>query len=269
MSMSIEKMTKLPPVEVGYIKNPKLPIITFLLDVSNAGCAASHAHPRGQLIYASKGTMRVICDGERWIVPDSQAVWVPSYIEHEVYFPGEVTLSNLFVDSSFMSGLPDKCTVIQVSALLRELILKLSLTTDYDEDSETYRLVLVILDELKQAKVTDIYLPMATDERVMRVIEALMSDPSDKRGLAEWGIVAGASSRTLSRLFVSETGFTFGDWRKRLVLQEAIDRLGSGVDVTTVSIDLGYQSMSAFIQMFRSALGVSPGKYVNNSISNR
>jgi len=65
--------------------------------------------------------------------------------------------------------------------------------------------------------------------------------------LDELAKIAGASSLTLSRLFVRETGLTFGVWRKRLLLQEAIDRLGKGQNVTRVAFDLGYQSFSAFI----------------------
>ncbi|MGA7826924.1 MAG: helix-turn-helix domain-containing protein, partial [Geobacteraceae bacterium] len=64
------------------------------------------------------------------------------------------------------------------------------------------------------------------------------------------------------RLFVRETGLTFGAWRKRLVLQEAIERLGTGQNITRVAFDLGYQSLSAFIAMFRQALGASPGQYL-------
>lgn len=86
--MDIEKLPRLPPVETGFRIDPALPVIPLAMEVSNAGCAAAHAHPRGQLIYADKGVMRVICRRDIWVVPPSQAVWVPPGIEHEVYFPG-------------------------------------------------------------------------------------------------------------------------------------------------------------------------------------
>ena len=119
----------------------------------------------------------------------------------------------------------------------------------------------VLLDELRVAEATPLRLPMARDERVMRVIDALLKSPGDSRGLDEWGKIAGASSRTLARLFVSETGLTFGGWRKRLLLHEALDRLDRGEQVTGIALDLGYQSLSAFIGMFRKELGVSPRRY--------
>lgn len=106
-----------------------------------------------------------------------------------------------------------------------------------------------------------LHLPMARDPRVMRVIEALLADPGNKHNLGWWAEKTGASERNLARLFIAETGLTFGTWRQRLLLQEAIKRLDQGQPVTTIAFDLGYRSLSAFIEMFRKALGTSPGQY--------
>jgi len=266
--MNIDKLPKLPPIEIGFRIDPALPVIPFAMQVNQAGCAAPHAHPRGQLIFASSGVMRVVCGRDVWIVPPSQAVWVPPEVEHEVYFPGEVSLCNLFIDSSVSAGLPEVCTVLKVSPLLLELILKaVQVGDNYLSESSGYRLMIVILDELQQAEPTELHLPMGHDERLLRVMEALLHNPGDKRELDELAMIAGASSRTLSRLFVRETGLTFGAWRKRLLLQEAIDRLGKGQNVTRVAFDLGYQSLSAFIEMFRQSLGASPGQYLRLKVN--
>ena len=256
--MNIEKLTKLPPVEAGFIIDEKRPVILFSMDVKDAGCAAPHAHPRGQFIYASSGTMRVICGKNIWVVPCQQAVWVPPYVEHEVFFPGKVTLNNLFIDPSHVKNLPEKCTVTEVSPLLRELILK---ATSFEQNSgRTERVMAVILDELAGAAETDLRLPLASDPRLMRVMNGLMKAPGCTKGIEFWADTAGASSRTLMRLFQRETGFSFYEWRKRLRLQEAVKRLGEGEDVTGVALDLGYSSLSAFIKMFRETLGTTPGK---------
>ena len=261
-------MTKLPPIEIGFRIDPALPVIPFTMKVNQAGCAASHAHPRGQLIYASSGVMRVVCGRGVWVVPPSQAVWVPHEIEHEVYFPGKVSLCNLFIDPSVSVSLLEDCTVLKVSPLLRELILKAVLIGDnYAPESPDYRLMMVILDELRQAEPTALHLPMGQDERLLRVMEVLLKDLGNNRELDELAIIACTSSRTLSRLFVRETGLTFGAWRKRLLLQEAIERLGKGQNVTRVAFDLGYHSLSAFIDMFRQSLGVSPRQYLRKNVN--
>jgi AraC-like DNA-binding protein len=267
--MSVAKVTKLPPVELGFRLDAELPVIPLAIEVSphkmnarEVGSAAVHSHPRGQLIYASSGVMRVICGRDIWVVPPSQAVWVPPDQEHEVFFPCDVALRTLFVDPSAIAGLPKGCTVIKVTPLLRELILRaVEIGERYLRDSAGWRLMQVLLDELRQAESTPLHLPMPRDERALLVTERLFADPGDDRDLAAWGREAGASGRTLARIFIAETGLTFGAWRKRLVLQEAVRRLGSGEQVTAVAFDLGYQSLSAFIEMFRKELGASPRQY--------
>jgi len=260
--MNVEKLTKLPPIVIGYHLDPLLPIIPLSLEVSQAGCAAPHAHPRGQLIYAESGVMRVLCGRETWLVPPSQAVWVPPHQEHEVYFPGRAALRNLFVDPTATAGLPEGCRVLKVTPLLRELIARaVQIGAEYRPDSPGWRLMEVLLDELRQAQETPLNLPTARDTRLVRVLEGLRADPGDRRDLAAWGRAAGASGRTLARLFLSETGLSFGAWRTRLHLQEAIDRLDRGHQVTRIAFDLGYRSLSAFSEMFRRELGVSPRHY--------
>jgi len=266
--MDVEKLPKLAPIEVGYRVDPALPIIPFAMQVNRAGCAAPHAHPRGQFIYASSGVMRVVCRDVIWVVPPSQGVWVPPEVEHEVYFPGEVSLRNLFVDPSVTEGLPARCAVVKVTPLLRELILKaVEVGEGYLPETVGWRLMMVILDELRQAEETELSLPMARDKRLARVIEALLKEPGDARDLEAWAEVAGASPRTLTRLFQRDTGLSFAAWRKRLLLQEAVDRLSRGASVTEVAFDLGYQSLSAFIEMFRQEMGAPPGQYVRRRSS--
>jgi AraC-like DNA-binding protein len=261
--MNVEKLPKLPPIEVGFRVDPRLPVIPFAMEVERAGCAAPHAHPRGQVIYASSGVMRVVCGRDVWVVPPSQAVWVPPEVEHEVYFPGEVALRNLFVDPSQVGGLPERVTVLKVSPLLRELVLKaVTIGDGYEAGGAQWRLMQVLLDELRQAPPTPLHLPMARDERVLRVMDALIADPGDNRDLASWGELAGASGRNLARLFVAQTGMTFGAWRRRLLMQQAIDRLDRGDAVTGIAFDLGYRSLSAFVEMFRKELGGSPRQYL-------
>jgi AraC-like DNA-binding protein len=55
---------------------------------------------------------------------------------------------------------------------------------------------------------------------------------------------------------------TFGEWRQRRVLVAALERLADGSPVTGVALDLGYESPSAFIAMFKRVLGETPSRYV-------
>jgi AraC-like DNA-binding protein len=56
-------------------------------------------------------------------------------------------------------------------------------------------------------------------------------------------------------------GLSFGKWRQQVRLLRALERLAAGAAVTEVAFDLGYDSPSAFVTMFRRALGTTPGRY--------
>jgi AraC-like DNA-binding protein len=105
-------------------------------------------------------------------------------------------------------------------------------------------------------------LTLPRDKRIRKVLEAMLSNPADNRGLEDWSRFAGASPRTLARLFQSETGMTFRTWRQQLRLQRALKMLTEGQAVTSVALDLGYDSPRAFIAMFRRAFGASPTCYL-------
>ncbi len=99
------------------------------------------------------------------------------------------------------------------------------------------------------------------DKRLAAICAGIREDPALDRTLEEWAAQAGASSRTLARLFHRETGMSFGAWRQQARLLEALGRLALGQKVTTVALDLGYASPSAFTSMFRRALGQVPTRY--------
>ncbi len=251
----------LPPSNTGQILNPDLPVVSLALDIEQEQ-GAPHTHPRAQLLYSIRGVMRVVTSLGTWLVPPTQAVWIPSMIEHQVIATEAISIRSIYVDPAWTDGLPSDCCVMTVNPLLRALILRaVSIGNQYPAQGPERRVMDVILDELKQMHRAPLHLPLSRHPKVRRVIEALVEQPADNRTIEEWAQRVGSSGRTLSRLFVRETGMSFGAWRRRLRLMEAVDRLEQGEPVTRVAFELGYQSSSAFSAMFRSELGVSPKRY--------
>lgn len=198
-----------------------------------------------------------------WVVPPQQAVWVPPGVLHEVTSIGALAMRTLYLHPAAIGGLPEACRVVTVPALLRELILRaVTLPPDYPPDGPEARLMAVVPDQLQALQPEPLHLPMPSDRRLRTITDALAKRPADGRSLADWARSAGASERTLARLFRRETGMTFGAWRQRLRLLAAIARLAEGRPVTAVAFDLGYESPSAFVAMFRRQLGEPPGRYL-------
>jgi AraC-like DNA-binding protein/mannose-6-phosphate isomerase-like protein (cupin superfamily) len=263
--MNVAKLPIAMPVDHGRVNDPERPILTMSYQLG-PGRTPAHCHSRAHLFYCAEGVFRIVRKEATWMVPPSQAVWIPSGADHCVYATQPIALLSLFVDASATSGLPDNCRVVHISSLLRELIFKaIDVGNDYVPSGAGARLMQVILDELLNLEPAPLSLPLASDKRVCRVIETLLTQPEDERSLEDWATCVGASARTLARLFLSETGLTFAHWRRQMRLLEAIDRLGKGQAVTSVALDLGYESASAFIAMFRRTLGAPPGKYFQHA----
>ncbi len=152
--------------------------------------------------------------------------------------------------------------MVTVSILLRALILRaMNIPPLYDEAGPDGRILRVILDELRALPSAPLHLPRARDRRLARVTEALLADPADARGLDAWARAAGASPRTLARLFAKETGLTFRAWRQRARLLHALVELAARKPVTSVAFEAGYDSPSAFIAAFKREFGPTPARY--------
>jgi len=225
-----------------------------------------HRHRRAQLLFASKGVMTVETDQGIWVIPPKRAVWIPPFMDHAVSSRGHLTMRSLYFDPALVKGLPATCMVVTVSPLFRELSLAaVALPSLYDENGAEGRVISVLIDQLQTISTTPLHLPTSTDRRLQPIISALSRNPSDDRDLGTWAKEVGASERTLSRLFTSQTGMTFRQWRQQVKLLEALGRLANGDPAASIAFDLGYESQSAFIAMFKKALGTTPRKYFANT----
>lgn len=250
------------PHSIDEVEHIPRPVIVRAIDAPEWAVMAPHHHGLGQLVYAHLGTMVVTTETGVWVVPPQQAVWVPAGVVHGVQAQGPISMRHVYIRPGYAPNLPSECCVLTVSNLLRGLVLHaVTLPRLYDENGPQGRLMAVIADQIAAAPRAPLSLPLPTDPRVRKVTEAIRQNPADGRTLAAWSRSAGAGERTLARLFIRETGMTFGKWRQQARLLEAVTRLASGQSVTAIALDLGYASQSAFISVFRKAFGVTPGKY--------
>ncbi len=226
-----------------------------------------HTHRRHQLLYAIEGGMTVHTDAGIWVVPPHRAVWVPGGMRHQVR-GGDVRLSmrNVKIEPRAAARLPAECCVVGVSPLLRELILSaVPFGGGYDLNGAEGRLVRVLLDQIRNLRTAPLHLPLLHDRRLKRVAQALQANPADPTGVDAWAARIGMSARTFSRRFQRETGMTFRQWRQQLRLLESLRRLATGERVNQVALELGYENPSAYVAMFRRALGTTPGRYFTQS----
>ena len=175
---------------------------------------------------------------------------------------GAVSMRTLYFLPALVPRLPRGCFVLNVSALLRELILHACTYPKLSKKRRNERAIIeIVVDQLESAHAVSLQLPHPEDSRALKVAQVLLKDPGEQRTLKRLCADCGASKRTIERLFLAETNMTFGKWRQQLRLLHALRQLASGEKVTASALEAGYASTSAFISMFRKQLGTTPTRY--------
>lgn len=224
---------------------------------------APHRHRKAQLIYSVRGVLNCEVDAGVWIVPPQCALWIPGDLLHAVRGSGQTECYCLFVEPDTVLGLPAVCCTLAVSPLLRELLFKASgFEALYAEHGPQARLIATLLDELCAAPVEDLHLPLPSDRRLRQLTQGLLVQPASKLSGAQWARRIGMSERSMSRLLLQEVGMSFGRWRRQLHVILSLQRLARGESVQTVALELGYESASGFVTMFRKAMGKPPARYL-------
>lgn len=256
--MSRTRQTDLPREPDGPVWVRSMAVGLSAPYVSGDSCLDWH-----KLSYASHGVLRVTTQAGAWIAPPHRAVWIPARTAHREETVGKTKLSSLYFADTLCAGLPKTCVVLNVPPLLRELILATAELSVLDVRRPTEeRLAGVIIDRLALLEPVGAHaLPMPRDRRALAIAAWLHKDPANGDSLAQLSKRAGASVRTTQRLFLSETGLNFAQWRQRLRLLAAVEQLGSGASVTDAAFDVGYASVSAFVCAFRREFGVTPGRF--------
>ena len=246
------------------VKSPKsldgsVVVRTFGITFTEGYVSRAHRHDWDQFTYATHGVLTLKTAQGTWVVPPHRAVWVPAGVEHTEVMSGPVSARSLFFVPGISKHLPRKCTAVNVSPLLRELILSTVRVGFLDNKIPAQsRMLAIILDQFEALAEAPLQLKTPSDPRATRIAALLEKAPGSTEPLRTLSRQAGASKRTIERLFRTETGVSFQQWRQRLRVIHALRLLASGESVTSVALDVGYSSTSAFIAMFRRELGTTP-----------
>jgi len=222
-----------------------------------------HSHSDHQLAWASRGVLVVLTESGSYVLPPTRALWIPAVTPHETRSSGTATMRSLYLRPAACPVRWSAPTPVSVTPLLGELITYLH--EDGLAGEARARAEALVYDLLAEIPTATIELRLPSDSRAGAVAAALRAEPADPRTLAEWGRHVGASSRTLARLFLAETGLPFGRWRTLARLQAALEMLADGTPVKAVAAAVGYETTSAFVAAFRAETGITPGSYFRSS----
>ncbi|MEX6502910.1 AraC family transcriptional regulator [Pseudomonas zhanjiangensis] len=222
----------------------------------------SHRHDWGEFVYSFTGVMEVQLQGQHFLAPSQYGIWLPPGVEHRGMNHDETFYCSLYVSAGLTAALPRQACALTVGPLLRALLEHCRQHIEgAAKTAQELRLLQVAVDQLGSAEVAGSYLPASRDSLLEPVLRALQGNPGDCRSIAELARTVHTTERTLMRRSQRELGMTLSEWRLRLRVLSAVAPLEAGQTVENIAHDLGYNSVSAFIAMFRRMMGATPDEY--------
>ena len=253
--------------ELRRLVESDIPILAFAFERHGAeDWAPQHSHARGQLFALTRGLLVLEAGSERWMFPSLRCAWIPPDFEHAARSVGGASGSMVFLSAAVCQGLPKKPRLFNSSQLMLAIIQRtLNWSPSQTVSPAQRRLINVLRDEIRQPEHQPLRLPIPKEERLAKVARTLLGDVGNEWTLDKWARFAGMSRRAFMRAFSAQVSVTFGRWRQQARLFAALEMLTEGKSVTETAIAVGYDSVSAFIEMFRTMLGTTPQAYFYRS----
>ena len=239
---------------------------TSAANLKAAAVLPNHAHEWHQLIYVSAGLMSVATEAGSWVAPATWAIWVPAGIRHGIRFVVDSAFRTAYFRPDWTDNYPTGCTVVSVSALLRELILRTIKIGKLDRRHplET-AIAALIVSELQVSSARSLSLKQPTSEAMCRAARLMTKRSPQTATVSSLASAVGAGTRTFERQFFAETGMTPGRWRQHQAMLTGLESLAGGTAIKIVAAQSGYRTASAFIAAFRKIFGTTPGSYFSQS----
>jgi AraC-like DNA-binding protein len=272
-------LTRGPLTPHLYLPDARRPVRAKLLHLSTDERVVPHHHACAQIALSATGVVRMTMADGSFIVPPSRALWIPPGVEHAVTVVEDAELLTLYLHQPRGRCGPQvaravdapwrQCRVLEVSGLLRALALELDARPDApglalsaDELQREKRLSALLFDELCRARPVPLGIAMPLEKRLRALCEAMLDDPTRHTTLDAWARDAGASPRTVARLFRSELQTSFVQWRQQVLLARAVTLAARKLPMAHIAAELGYASASAFSAMVRRSVGAPPSRFL-------
>jgi AraC-like DNA-binding protein/quercetin dioxygenase-like cupin family protein len=260
---SLEKTV--PPLQSRIVVETAIaPAVAFAHRFDRDEYVSEHEHSRSQLLHPITGVVIVTTPAGRWMVPPDHALWIPAGVRHAVDIIGRVEMHSAYVKPDAIAGLPTHLHVTGMTRLMRSLLAETIRIGPDATDTRAQLIQSALLHEIPMLPERPLGLPLPRSSRLAELCSSFVAEPSVRVEIDDWADRVGMSRRTFTRIFRQQTGLSLSAWRQQACVMAALPRLSAGDPVTTVAMDLGYDSMPAFTTMFSRVMGAPPKTYLRN-----
>jgi AraC-like DNA-binding protein/quercetin dioxygenase-like cupin family protein len=233
---------------------------TNRFEAASANPTRWHAHDTGQFILVEAGTSHLYTEFGTWVVPARRVAWVPPGVRHASGSSGNGIGWVIISPVTLAEDLPSRVCVLRCSALLSSALQRIAQLQPHERIGAL--LWRIIAEEMRAAQPESLEVPLPSSPRLLKVARSVLTSPTAAISLNKIARQAGMSRRSFARHFRRQTGLPFARWKRAVIAQHALELVGLGHKVSSVAKDVGYESVSAFIAMFRRQYGESPRQFL-------
>jgi len=220
-----------------------------------------HMHNKAQLLYAPSGCMLVQTSKGQSLLPPTMALWLPANMSHRIMIRNAVAYRSIYFDTTKFPNLPPELITLNVNALLKEIIERISFWPWEMLWASQKKIISVFWEEFDNVSRESFTLTEPSDPRLKNHILLWSRGKRCLPMLKEFAREVGMTEKTIGRVFMKETGMSYQNWRQQWRLHKSIELLAGGKNVSETAYELEFSSNSAFIEFFKKYLRETPGKY--------
>ena len=218
----------------------------------------AHSHPTHELLWNEAGASTAEVDSRVWTITPTIGLWMPAGVVHTGSAQAGTWMRAAQFGPKVVESISDEPVAVEVSTLLR-LLLRRLVEPELGQRSRALTQDLVI--DLVRPSSHAVVLQVPRADVLAPIVEAVMDDPADPRGLQDWSREIGVSSKTLARAFERETAMGFSRWVLAVRVQHAVRLMSGGHALEDIAYVLGYATPSAFSAAFKRATGLTPSAF--------
>lgn len=226
-----------------------------------------HSHKKSQFLYTEGGIVYVHTDSHIYFLPARHFMWIPAGVHHSIHPSNEaVIMRNLYFPlEAGEQDFYNKEGIYPVNNLILNLLMYTNRWKGNLEKGSKHYIVasaLKILLADTASESLSLSLPMASDKRLLKVIEYITKNLDKNLKFSEIATKYSFSTRTLHRLFIKDIGMPFIRYFTICRMLRAIELLTEKeLAVSDVAMLVGYNSLPTFSNTFHKLLGVRPTEY--------
>lgn len=215
-----------------------------------------HQHSVPQLSLPKNGVSYISVNNQLFIIPPGMAMFIPANTLHGVQkiAGGNKVESVYFVaDNSLLPEHPVMLSLSPVAIAVVTRVCQLAMITS--ASIRVDHLLAVLVDEINDGIKLNYSLPIPEEQRLIQLYEKFCASDAGYPSLIEAAGQINVSPRTLERLFQQELGMSFSLWKQKFIFVRGLELLQRYRRTSIVAYQLGYNSESAFITMFKKLSG--------------